>query len=91
MLLRPKLLRFIGTSLLSYIWVAAAISVTPASAADEIDFRNHSSKELITNQFIQESQLVNDIKSTISNILNMEVGNRCSYILIHSNQLIILI
>ncbi|MDD1421610.1 hypothetical protein MEO40_21300 [Dolichospermum sp. ST_sed1] len=50
MLLRPKLLRFIGTSLLSYIWVAAAISVTPASAADEIDFRNHSSKELITNQ-----------------------------------------
>lgn len=57
MLLRPNWLKFIGTTLLGYIWATTTLSVTPAYATDEIASKTHSSKELITNQAALKTNL----------------------------------
>jgi hypothetical protein len=65
MLLRPNWLQFIGTTLLGYIWFTTALSMTPASAADEIASENHSRKELITNQIALKNNLP-DLKEVVA-------------------------
>ncbi|MBS9385231.1 MAG: hypothetical protein HEQ24_13820 [Dolichospermum sp. BR01] len=57
MLLRPNWLKFIGTTLLGYIWATTTLSVTPAYATNEIASKTHSSKELITNQAALKTNL----------------------------------
>ena len=65
MLLRPNGLNFIGTTFLGYIWFTIALSITPASAADEIASENHSKKELITNQIALKNNLP-DLKEVLA-------------------------
>ncbi|MEI6443049.1 MAG: hypothetical protein WCO29_07950 [Nostocales cyanobacterium ELA583] len=65
MLLRPNWLQIIGTTFLGYIWFTTALSVTSASAADEIASENHSRKELITNQIALKKNLP-DLKEVVA-------------------------
>ena len=67
MLLRPNWLRFIGTTLLGYIWATTTLSVTPAYATDEIASKTHSSKELITNQAALKTNLP-DLQEVLAKI-----------------------
>ncbi|WP_242032276.1 hypothetical protein [Aphanizomenon flos-aquae] len=73
MLLRPNRLKSIGTILLSYIWATTALSVTPASATDEIISQPHSSKELTTNQAQLKTNLP-DLQDVLAK--NVESGRK---------------
>ena len=73
MLLRPNWLKFIGTTLLSYIWAITALSVTPASATNEITPKTHSSKELITDQAQLKTNLP-DLQDVLAK--NVESGRK---------------
>ena len=73
MLLRPNRLKSIGTILLSYIWATTALSVTPASATNEIISQPHSSKELITDQAQLKTNLP-DLQDVLAK--NVESGRK---------------
>ena len=73
MLLRPNLLKFIGTTLLSYIWATTTLSVTPGYATEEITLKTHSSKGLITNQAQLKTNLP-DLQDVLAK--NVESGRK---------------
>lgn len=66
MLLRLNWVRFLCTTILGYIWLTTALSVTPAFAADRIDSIDHKSEKLITNQLVPETNLP-DLKEVLAN------------------------
>jgi hypothetical protein len=77
MLLQLNWVQVIGTTLLSYIWLTNAISVTPASAADQVVSKTQNS-ELTTNQTNLENNLP-DLQEVVAK--KAELGQKAESIL----------
>jgi len=78
MLLRPNWLKFIGSTLLGYIWATTTLSITPAYAIDEITPKTHNSKELTANQTNLKTNLP-DLQEVLAK--NVESGRKIGSLL----------